>query len=260
MNQYWKIALAQMAIQDGDKEANLLNIEKNMQKAYEQSADILLLPELSVTGLVSGSEIALLAEAREGQTLKRFQQLMKTYPIYVAYSFIESEGEDLFITTCVVDPEGQPLHYYRKTHLFTEENQLFSKGDLLETFEIEGAKFGLLTCYDIEFPEAARTLTLKGALILLVNSANMSPYENQHRIFCQARAMENQCYVVYCNRIGENDHYIYHGESFVVGPTGKLLLDLQSDTEAMGIATLSRNEKTKCTYHYLKERRPELYS
>lgn len=260
MKRDWKIALAQMSIQDGNKDANLLSIEINIKKAHEQSADFLLFPELTVTGLVSPKEAVNLAEARDGYSLRRIQRILQSYPIHVAYSFIESDDEDLFITTCVVDPQGQPLHYYRKTHLFTEENQLFSTGDQLETFEIDETTFGLLTCYDIEFPEAARTLSLKGAQVLLVNSANMSPYEHQHRIFCQARAMENQCYVVYCNRTGENDHYEYHGESFAVGPKGKILLDLHSSPEAIGIATVSRREKATRHYHYLRERRPELYN
>ncbi len=259
MKKEWNIALAQISVQDGDKEANLKKIEQIMQEAHQESADLLLFPELNVTGLVAREQLSQLAEARNGNTLKTIQSIIQQYPIHVVYSFMESEGNHIYITSCLVDKEGRPQHYYRKTHLFTDENQLFSRGDRLDTFELEGVTFGMLTCYDIEFPEPARTLSLQGAQVLLVNSANMSPYENQHRIFSQARAMENQCHVVYCNRLGSNDHYDYHGESLVVHPNGTILLDLQKDKKMLGIAKLDLNPKTSHGYQYLKERRPELY-
>ncbi|WP_134704542.1 carbon-nitrogen hydrolase family protein [Ammoniphilus sp. YIM 78166] len=259
MKKEWNIALAQIPIQDGDKEANLKKIEQVIQEAHQLSADLLLLPELIVTGLVEREQLFQLAEARNGHTLKTIQRIIHKYPIHVVYSFMESEGNNVYITSCLVDKEGEPQHYYRKAHLFTDENQLFSKGDHLDTFELEGVTFGMLTCYDIEFPEPARTLSMQGAQVLLVNSANMTPYENQHRIFSQARAMENQCHVVYCNRIGTNDHYEYHGESLVVHPNGTIVLDLQRDEETIGMAKLDLAPHASHNYHYLKERRPELY-
>ncbi|HJV46929.1 MAG TPA: carbon-nitrogen hydrolase family protein [Bacillota bacterium] len=260
MKNHWTIALAQTLIQDGDKEANLHNMEEIIKQAHQQAADLLLFPELITTGLASKENISQLAEIREGTTLQRMQEIIRRYPMHVVYSFLESEEDNVFITSCLLDKEGKPQHYYRKTHLFTEENKLFSTGDQLETFTIEGVTFGLLTCYDIEFPEPARTLCLKGAEVLLVNSANMSPYENQHRIFCQARAIENQCYVAYCNRLGENVDYVYRGESVIVDPYGTLLLDLKSEAETLGITSFSLHQQTKQPYRYLTERRPELYS
>ncbi|RXT07264.1 nitrilase-related carbon-nitrogen hydrolase [Ammoniphilus sp. CFH 90114] len=259
MKKTWNIALAQIPVQDGNKEANLKKMEQFIQEAYQQSADLVLFPELIVTGLVSRDQLPLVAEAKDGYTCKAIRSMIHRYPIHVVYSFIEADGRDVYITSCLMNKEGQLQHYYRKTHLFTDENLLFSKGDQLETFELDGVTFGLLTCYDIEFPEPARALTLQGAQVLLVNSANMSPYENQHRIFCQARAMENHLHVVYCNRLGSNDHYEYHGESLVVHPSGKVLLDGGSDREGLGFTTLVLEEDSVHSYHYLKERRPELY-
>ena len=262
MKEQLRIAIGQLKIIDGDKEANLRKMQQALHEAHTLHADLLILPELCVTGMLAPDEFNALAEPREGETFRRIQHMLERYPVHLLYSFPELGSEkDYYITTCLVDDKGVPLAYYRKTHLFSEEAVAFSKGNSFTACDLFGVKVGLLTCYDIEFPEPARELALNGTQLLIVNSANMTPYEMTHRVFITARAMENQIFVVYCNRIGSNSTYDYHGQSAVVAPDGKMLLEFEDDVEAVKCVdiSLSHIHASQQVFHYLRDRRAELY-
>jgi 5-aminopentanamidase len=262
MNKTWKIALGQLSIADGNKEANLIKIEEALKQASSASADLLVLPELMLSGLVSQEQLVAAAEPREGESFRRVQEMVKSYPVGLVYSFPEYVSEEeIYITTCFMNHEGQALAYYRKTHLFTDESKLFSRGSEWVKVDLGDLTIGFLTCYDIEFPEPARALALQRVNLLVVNSANMAPYEYIHRLFIRARALENQCFVVYCNRLGANEVYEYHGQSAVIGPDGKLIAEIEEDMEMVRIVDLSLEalEKSKTVFNYLADRRTELY-
>lgn len=257
-----RVALAQLPVVDGDKKKNLERIEKSIEQAYGQSADLLVFPELILTGFVQAEQLVKLAESREGESLTRIKEKISKYPIHLVYSFLEFVAEDeIYITTCFLHKNGTPLQYYRKTHLFADESLILHKGNKWTELNLGGFKIGLLTCYDIEFPETARTLALKGVNLLIVNSANMSPYEHRHRIFIIARALENHCFVAYCNRIGSSSLYEYHGQSAVIGPDGKVLMEIEDDMEMVKVTDISLEqvEQSKSIFNYIVERRSELY-
>ncbi|MBI0580398.1 acyltransferase [Neobacillus cucumis] len=262
MEKVYRIALAQLAVADGNKEENLLKMESAVKNAWKESADLLILPELNLTGLVSKDQLTGIAEQREGESFNRIKRMLADYPVSLLYSFPEYvSDEEIYITSCLVGKDGEALAYYRKTHLFTEENELFSKGKELKALSQDGLSLGFLTCYDIEFPEPSRALALQGVNLLIVNSANMAPYEYIHRLFIQARALENQIFVVYCNRIGANSKYEYHGQSAVIGPDGKIITEIADDVETVQIIDLSFEnlKKSSAVFDYLSDRRRELY-
>lgn len=258
----YRIALAQMGVADGNKEENLIKMESAIKRAFEEAADLLVLPELNLTGLVSKEQLKEIAEPREGESFKRIQGMLADSPVSVLYSFPEYVSDkEIYITSCLIGKDGEALTYYRKTHLFAEENEMFSKGVKLTAVSQDGLSIGLLTCYDIEFPEPARALVLQGVNLLIVNSANMAPYEYIHRLSIQARALENQIFVVYCNRLGANEKYEYHGQCAVIGPDGKIIAEIADDLETVQIIDLSIDDlkKSSAVFNYLADRRPELY-
>lgn len=260
MEKTYRLALAQVTIADGNKEANLKKMEQALKEASDQLADIVIFPELNLTGLVSKEEMKTLAEGREGESFRRIQKMIGHYPVSLVYSFPEYvSDEELYITTCFMNKEGEAVAYYRKTHLFTEENEIFTAGNEWVTVGAESVPIGFLTCYDIEFPEPARALALKGATLLIVNSANMEPYDYIHRLFICARALENQLFIVYCNRIGSNEKYTYCGESAVIGPDGKVIAEIEKDAERILMIDLSADKPSQSVFDYLADRRPELY-
>ncbi|CEH29067.1 carbon-nitrogen hydrolase family protein [Aneurinibacillus migulanus] len=262
MKQTWAIALAQIPCREGDKEANLQEIEQAIEEAHTQGADILVLPEIILTGFVHREALRMLAETRDGESMARIRRKLADFPLYLVYSFPElgSDGE-VYNTTCFLQKDGTPLAYYRKTHLFAGEKKITKPGEELICLEVEGVKFGILVCFDLEFPEAARALAMQGMHVLLVPSANMSPYEYPHRIFTVARALENHIFVAYCNRIGVHKSFVYRGQSILVDPSGKILLecaDNKRDIQTVQIQ-LENIRDSREMYDYLEERRPELY-
>ena len=250
-----RLALGQLDVVSGDKEANLQKIERAIAEAHTQQADLLLLPELVLTGFTP--DMKALAESREGESLQQVQQMIATYPLHVLYSFPEIEGERVYITTVLLDSKGKPLAFYRKNHLFMQEAEQIAPGDRLVRLTVGAWRIGILTCYDIEFPEPARHLALQGLDLLLVNSANMTPYEEIHRLFIRARAAENQCFVAYCNRVGADRWFTYQGESAVVSPLGEVLMEVERQREVVQTTSLSlqRVAAAKEQYDYLQERR-----
>jgi predicted amidohydrolase len=116
-----------------------------------------------------------------------------------------------------------------------------------------------MNCVEIEFPEIARTLVLRGAEVLLVGSANMHPYFNDHRIACEGRAIENKRPLVYVNRVGQESEFRFCGGSRFVSPRGDILRELDSSTEESCIVTAELDEPVATEIDFLGYLRPELY-
>lgn len=262
MKEKWKIALAQLNCEEGNKESNLLKMENAIEMAYNEGADILVMPEMFLTGFVSRDKLEHLAESRQGASFKRIQKKLAEFPLHFVYTFPEYAGKDIiYNTTSFINRDTKNIQYYRKIHLFDDERMIVNRSNEWTEVVVEGVKFGLLTCYDIEFPEASRVLALKGVKVILTPSANMTPYEHRHRTFITSRAMENHVFVVYCNRVGENSKYKYKGESVVISPDGRVVMEIPNSVEAIRMAEINIREveESKSIFNYLEERRPELY-
>ncbi|SIS68106.1 carbon-nitrogen hydrolase family protein [Alicyclobacillus vulcanalis] len=253
-----RVALAQLAVADGDVERNLTKIATALEQASRQGADVLLTPELSLTGLVSGEVRERLAEPPNGGMQQALSELARCYGVATVFSYPEKgAGGEISIATRLVSGDGACIHVYHKMHLFAEEKHAYAPGDALSAFSWRNWTAGILTCYDLEFPEPARRLAVQGCRLLFVNAANMEPYETIHRTFLLARAMENQMFVVYCNRVGRNARYRYRGMSGVAAPDGTVLLDLGLDEEAVQCVDLdwSLVLRSRSAYDYLADRR-----
>ena len=122
-------------------------------------------------------------------------------------------------------------------------------------FDFDGARSGVLICYDVEFPEAVRRLAVGGARTVLVPTANMAGYDDVQQILVPARACENGCGVVYANYCGADDLFEYNGLSEVCGPDGAVLARAGAQGEQLVIADLP-NESAGT---YLADRRADLY-
>jgi len=167
----------------------------------------------------------------------------------------------VFDTTVVLAPDGELLSVYDKTHLFDRERGVFTPGAALQDpFVFRGVRFGVLCCFDIEFPEPARTLALRGAQCLLVPSANMAPWGPSHRVFVRARALEDHCWVAYADCVGRASGYDFEGESCLVDPLGHVLCDAERrETVVWGDVDVAMADEARGVGDYLAQRRPELY-
>jgi predicted amidohydrolase len=210
----------------------LVLLDATAAQARAQGADLLVCPEMSLTGYQIGTTgVAAVAEPADGPLAR------------------------------AVAADGQRLANYRKTHLFGGiDRAQFSPGaQAPAVFEWNGWKLGLLICYDIEFPEPARGLALQGADAILVPTANMIAFDEVQRVLLPARALENRVFLAYANACGQEGETTYGGQSTVCGPMGAVLAQGGRDEELL-FASLSRGDLlTARKSSQLNDRRPDLY-
>lgn len=129
---------------------------------------------------------------------------------------------------------------YRKTHLFGSEAEAgFTEGEELLIVDLAGRRVAPLICFDIEFPEPARQVSLAGADLLVTASANMHPFYIDHAVGSVARAHENRRPHIYANMVGEGDGLVFVGASRSVAPTGETLVEASQDREELLVVPIA---------------------
>jgi predicted amidohydrolase len=167
----------------------------------------------------------------------------------------------VYNSAALFDAAGRPLLNHRKLHLWGEaERSVFAAGDRLAVARLDGLRVGLLICYDLEFPEAARALALEGADLILTPTALPAGTDPIPRIVVPARAWENQLYVAYANRCGQEAGLTYLGQSTVAAPDAAIL-GRAGEGEEMLVADLDRDrlQASRAENPYLADRRPGVY-
>ncbi len=257
-----KIALFQSRGVPGNVAANLAAIRRAATDAAAAGARLIVFPEAFLTGYNIGGLVRDLAEPEDGPSLLELRRIAADAGIAILCGYCERDGERIYNAAALLDRHGEPRLNYRKTHLYgAVDRAAFTPGDELTVATIDGLRIGVLICYDIEFPEAARLLALAGAQLVAVPTSLMSPFDWVSRILVPARAAENQVFVAYANRVGSEDEIAYVGQSCVAGPDGTLLASAGPQEEALLFAEIDpvAIEGARAVHSYLAERRPSLY-
>ncbi len=259
-----RVAIFQGPAESGPVAHNLRLLEERAAAAGAAGADLLLCPEMYLTGYNIGAAAAeRLAEPADGPSLQIAGEIARQHGIALLFGYPE-RGEDgaIFNSVRLIGRDGEPRANYRKCHLFgTLDRGMFRAGRALAPLvELDGLKIGLLICYDVEFPESVRLLALQRADLVAVPTALMQPFEVVARTLIPARAVENQVFVAYANRCGREGELAYCGLSCVVGPDG-IDLARAGPGEELILADLdpARLEALRGQIPYLADRRPELY-
>jgi len=156
----------------------------------------------------------------------------------------------------LIDRSGRVALKYRKTHLWPDTDwDVFDAGSQYAVCEINSLRVGVLICYDIEFPETARSLGLLDTDLILVLDGNMDPYGSVHRRAVISRAMENQCFAVLVNRIGQGKGLSFPGESVAVDPFGNVLVESVDGHPVRVTLEVEQIEESRKAYRYLRDRR-----
>ena len=175
---------------------------------------------------------------------------------------LQSSGNDIFNTMYLIDGDRGLINTYRKIHLFshTQEDKYFCAGNRAVVCETSVGPVGLMICYDLRFPELCRTLTLSGALLVLVSAQWPLERITHWDILLRARAIENQIFMVAANRCGMENNIEYGGRSLLVSPLGEILARaedreciISSEIDLAQLAEFRR--KIPC----LNERMPDTY-
>ncbi|MBC3536634.1 carbon-nitrogen family hydrolase [Megasphaera hominis] len=257
-----KIAAVQAAIAYGDVEKNYALAAENIKKAAAAGAGLVVLSELWNTSFYP-PDIMDLADRDGVRTQAFLAEEAKRYGVHiVGGSVANRRGDNLYNTTFVVNKAGQVIATYDKVHLFTPggEDTVFTPGDHLNVFELDGIKMASITCYDIRFGEWVRMAALAGAQILFVPAAWAEQRRQHWLILNQARAIENQFYVVAVNSCGTTDTVRFGGSSLIADPWGTMLAQGGADeTILLADVDFSITERIRQKINVFRDRRPDLY-
>lgn len=262
-----KIALAQYDVVHGDPSANLDKIRSFAAKSQLQGTCALFLPEMCTTGFDWKQNLALLKTAEKHRDA--IATIAKTFDITICGSFLEATSADRPANTLYYfERSGSLTIQYRKTHLFTlfNEEKHMEAGNSIVTGDTELGRVGCSICYDLRFPELFRQCALQGAVIQVLPSAFPHPRLEHWQTLIQARAIENQIYVVATNQCGTEHHgsetgeINYFGHSMVVDPWGNILLEA-NDSEGLHVVDIDIKTvaKTRAQMTVLRDRRSDLY-
>ena len=258
-----------------DTERNLQTADRLVREAAAAGAELVVLPE-KWTVIGTGEQLASGAQPLDGSAMKWAASIARELKLeLIAGSFSERvEGAEKLSNTSVhLAPDGSRQAIYRKVHMFDvevdgvryAESAHEQPGDEIVVSSIaDGAVgLGMSVCYDLRFPELYRELAVRGAEIIAVPSAFTLPTTRDHwEVLVRARAIENQCFVIAANQIGEHPGGLRSGgRSMIVDPWG-LVLASAPDTEIAIVAELDLGalRAIRRRLPSLANRRPEVYA
>jgi omega-amidase len=260
-----KIAVAQISCSLGDPEANLSKVREFSRQAKDAGAELIVFPEMTDTGY-SMPVIRKHANHWKSGFVPGLQQIASKLSIAIVSGVSERDGSSIYNSQVIVDAKGDIVGKYRKTHLYAvapvEEQTCFAPGDAFVSFALGKLRFGLSICYDLRFPEIYRKLAIEQKIgAFIVSSAWPFPRLEHFRTLTQARAIENQSYVVASNRVGKDDDLWFCGSSAIIDPRGVVIAAASADREELIHADLSHDLVTSVRNRIesLAHRRPELY-
>lgn len=235
-----RLALWQGAGVPGDLDATLTETARVADMAAQSGAELLVFPEGFLTGYhlphlapgdLPGVEAALVQVA----------QIAARAGLALVMGTHLDTPQGLRNAAAVFDTTGAEIGRYHKRALFGPwEQATFRPGDAPLRFDCGGLRAGLAICYDVEFPELIRAEAQAGVDLVVVPTALMAPHDRIARILVPARAMENQIFLGYANRSGQETDLTFVGLSSICGPTGAVLARAGSAPEML-LADLDRD-------------------
>ncbi len=227
--------------------------------ARSGDVDLLVLPELFLGGYEL-ADVQAIAIELDGAEIEAVRGAAAAAGTAVVLGAAERTGAGVANSAICVDGSGDLAGVYRKAHPFGAERDAYLAGDELVTVRLGGRTVGLMICFDMEFPEVARTLALRGADLLVTISANSPPFELDHDVFARARALENGLPHVYVNRVGEQDGLSFCGGSLALDPEGRAVAEVGPDVERVVTVAVGASRRRDPRTRYLELLRAPLYA
>jgi predicted amidohydrolase len=261
------IALAQISCEQGNKEKNLETIRENVAKAKREGAQLVIFPELSLTGYVVRDQIYELAERIPGPSTRFVEELAKESKLHIVFGMPEASEKaqaTLYNSAILVGPKGVIGKYhkmYLPTHSVFEEKRYFRPGYQVAVFDTKLGKIGLVICYDIYFPEVTRLTRLNGAQLIVCISASPGIRRSFFETLTTARAIENTAFLAYVNMAGIEDGLQFWGGSRMIGPGGRIIAQAKYDEEDFVVAEVDYADakSVEAFVPTLRDLRPELF-
>ncbi|MDO4869541.1 MAG: carbon-nitrogen hydrolase family protein [Bacillota bacterium] len=240
-----RIAIAQAEAAKANPEANEQKLIQWVKEAAAKGANMICFPELYYSAYdISADELRECAIDQNDPFFEKLKTLARENDINILISYPEKNGNDKpYISYAFIDSYGNWAGNHRKTYLWLEENDKATPGEpVYEVIDTPFGRIGLLICYEIEFPEPARLLTLKGAEIIISTMA-WDTIPNLHK-YVSSIGILNQVYAVAINGFAPYNEK-HRGGSCIADQRGKLVYTLDEGVEAMGIYEIDLEENNR---------------
>ncbi|MEG0259286.1 MAG: carbon-nitrogen family hydrolase [Lysinibacillus sp.] len=256
-----KIGCIQLNVRFGKVEENFARAEEKIREAASQGAEIIVLPEMWNSGYAL-ERLAELADENGERTKAFLQSLSKELSVHIVGGSVSvKRGEKFYNTMYTFNKAGEQVGEYSKAHLFRlmDEHLYLEAGDQMNRFQLDDIEVAGVICYDIRFPEWLRAHALDGAKVLFVPAQWPTPRIDHWKTLLQARAIENQCFVIAVNRIA-NKVENFNGQSMIIQPWGEVLWTGADDEEVAVIdVDFSIVDEVRGRIPVYDDRRPALY-
>jgi predicted amidohydrolase len=233
--------------------------DEQAERAAATGARMLVLPEMFATGFSMQPEATVpAAEA----SLDYLERLARTYHVWVVGGHAEAAEPRPYNALTIINPDGEQVLRYRKIHPFSlaGEHQHYAGGESVATTTVEGVRVTPLICYDLRFPELFRPFAdTTDLFVVIANWPERRGYT--WRALVQARAMDNQAYVLGVNRVGEAQGMHHRGSSTLVDPNG-IVTAMIAEQPGVVVGEVDPQEvqRSRAKYGFLADRRPEVYA
>ena len=255
------VSLAQMNIKPGNPRANWEKAKEWVAEAARRGSDLIVMPELWDIGnaLERAKEVA---SPLAGGLFAEVTALSRSANIHIVGSMLEKRGVGVYNSAAMFSPRSGVLGVYRKIHLFSlmNEQDFLSPGEAPLTLDLPWGRSSIAICYDLRFPELMRRYAVDGSKVLLLPAQWPHPRLNHWRTLLQARAIEDQMFIIACNCVGEQNGTFYFGHSMIVDPWGDLICEL-GEVESLITVKINTDlvNDVRDKMRVLEDRRPNLY-
>lgn len=259
-----RVGIMQFDIVTGNREANQNKVTAWLEKYYTKSeyTTAIILPEIWDVGYALSHKESIGDE--EGKTAVDFLgKLARKYNVWFVGGSVLAQNEMGFFNRAqVINPGGELVASYDKVHLIRlmDENKHFLRGKKDCRFTIDNVKCGCIICYDVRFCEWVRGYAINGTEALFISAEWPEARIDHWRALIIARAIENQMYIIACNRVGATEKWEFGGNSLIVDPWGKIVYEGGKGEEfAFHVIDTEEAKKTRSFLTVFKDRAPELY-
>lgn len=266
------VGICQMDVLE-DKQANIKKAVQMIGRAAGAGAVLVVLPEMFNCPYHTAKFKAYAESWPEGETVRALAAVAREHGVYVVGgSITERDGDRLYNSSFIFDPNGQLLARHRKVHLFdvdlpggvsVKESATLGYGQQITVVPAPFGSFGVAICYDIRFPELARLMVLRGAQIIVVPAAfNMTTGPAHWHLLFRMRAVDNQVFMVAASPARNVDaSYVAYGHSLVVDPWGEIVAEAGTGEQLLvARLDLSRLSRVRSQLPLLRHRRTDIYT
>ena len=266
------LALAVQNCVAGDFEKNFHSTLEFISRAAVDRADMIVFPEMNLTGYTSGNQIRDIATPMGRDLVDRLSDLSRDLGITILAGLAEKagqeEGKDRIFATHLVFQPGKSVDIYRKIHTAPNEKPYFSSGDQIRVFTGEDLQFGIQLCYDAHFPELSTAMAERRAdVIFLPHASPRGTSREKYRSWMRhlsARAFDNGIFIAAVNQTGRNGAGLnFPGLALVLGPDGNVISKSLSSGEYIHMVELNPEILDQVRSHrmryFLPNRRKDLF-